>query len=368
MSHDARIDALRLALVSGVGPRTWQLLMAAFGSPTRVLEAMPSELEIVDGIGPRLSQAIARARHEIDAEEELALCEREGVDVLLAGEEQYPASLMEIPDPPGVLYRRGTIEPRDAMAVAIVGSRHASLYGTSQSERLAGGLARAGFTIISGLARGIDAAAHRAALQAGGRTIAVLGSGLLNLYPPEHSELAKDVAESGALLSEAPLRMGPHRNLFPQRNRLISGLSRGVIVIEASLKSGALITVRHAMEQNRDVFAVPGRVDSHLSHGCHRLIRDGVKLIESVDDVLEELGPLTKPVEQAPGEAIHHPIEVTLNELERQVLQQIETSPTLVDAIITRSELPAMQVLSTLTILEMRKLIRRVSGMQYVRL
>ncbi len=362
------VDAVRLALVSGVGPRTWQQLMAAFGSPTRVLEAMPSELEAVDGIGPRLSQAIARAKPEIDADEELALCEKHGIDVFLAGGEGYPSSLMEIPDPPGVLYCRGELLPRDALAVAIVGSRHASTYGTSQAERLAGGLARAGFTIISGLARGIDAAAHRAALLAGGRTIAVLGSGLLNLYPPEHAELALDVSQSGALLSEAPVRMGPHRNLFPQRNRLISGLSRGVIVIEASLKSGALITARHAMEQNRDVFAVPGRVDNHLSHGCHRLIRDGVKLIESADDVLEELGPLPTPVAHSAEQTIHHPIEITLNDLERRVLQCIEPSPTLVDAIIAQSELPATQVLSTLTILEMRRLIRRVSGMQYVRL
>jgi DNA processing protein len=368
MSDDARIDALRLALVSGVGPRAWQQLIAAFGSPTRVLEAMPSELEAVDGIGPKLSQAIARARHEIDADDVFATCEREAIDVLLAGASGYPASLREIPDPPGVLYCRGAIEPRDALAVAIVGSRHASLYGTSQAERLSGSLARAGFTIISGLARGIDAAAHRAALQAGGRTIAVLGSGLLNIYPPEHAELAKDITASGAVLSEAPLRMGPHRTLFPQRNRLISGLARGVIVIEASLKSGALITARHAMEQNRDVFAVPGRVDNHLSQGCHRLIRDGAKLIESADDVLEELGPLTRPVPLSEGETIHQPVEVTLNDLERQVLQTIDTSPTLVDQIITKSELPATQVLSTLTILEMRKLIRRTSGLHYARL
>ncbi len=361
-------DAIRLSLVTGVGPRTWQLLLAAFGSPTRVLEAMPSELEIVDGVGPKLSQAIARAKHEIDAEAEIALCEKHGIEPLITGSDDYPASLNEIPDPPGVLYRRGTMIPADAMAIAIVGSRHASLYGTSQAERLASGLARAGFTIISGLARGIDAAAHRAALTAGGRTIAVLGSGLLNIYPPEHAELASDVTQSGALLSEAPLKMGPHRNLFPQRNRLISGLSRGVIVIEASLKSGALITARHAMEQNRDVFALPGRVDSHLSHGCHRLIRDGVKLIESADDVLEELGPLPAPVVRSQEQTVHHPIEVTLNELERKVLQGIESSPTLIETIIASSELPATQVLSTLTILEMRRLIRRVSGVHYVRL
>ena len=197
-------------------------------------------------------------------------------------------------DPPGVLFVRGSFLPRDALSIAIVGSRHATHYGLAQAERLASGLARAGLTITSGLARGVDAAAHKGALAAGGRTVAVLGSGVLNIYPPEHRDLAEQVVSNGAVVSEAAPHSEPFSGAFPQRNRIISGMSLGVIVVEASLRSGALITARHAMEQGREVFAVPGRVDSRMSQGCHRLIRDGAKLVESIDDVLEELGPLVE--------------------------------------------------------------------------
>ena len=181
-------------------------------------------------------------------------------------------------------------------------------------------VARTGITIVSGLARGIDAAAHRGALAAGGRTLAVLGSGVLNMYPPEHAALADEVAAHGAVISEAPPRSPPLAGAFPQRNRIISGMSLGVLVVEASTSSGALISARHAMEQGREVFAVPGRVDNRMSHGCHRLIRDGAKLVETADDVLEELGPLVAPRTSASGEAVHHPAELLLNELEQQVL------------------------------------------------
>ena len=193
---------------------------------------------------------------QLDAQ--LALVREHGLGVLLPGRADYPRLLSEIPDPPGVLFVRGAIEPADAMAVAIVGTRRATHYGKQQAERLAGGLARAGVTVVSGLARGIDAAAHRGALAAGGRTIAVLASGVLNLFPPEHEKLADEVAAHGAVVSEAAPTMPPLAGMFPQRNRIISGLSLGVIVVEAADRSGALITARHAMEQGREVFAVPG--------------------------------------------------------------------------------------------------------------
>jgi DNA processing protein len=201
------------------------------------------------------------------------------LQIVPRGSAGYPQPLDEIPDPPPLLFVHGALQAADALAVAIVGSRHATHYGLTQAERLAGSLARAGFTIVSGLARGIDAAAHRGALAAGGRTLAVLGSGVLNIYPPEHQELAVQIRSQGAVLSEAPPHSNPLSGAFPQRNRIISGLALGVIVVEASARSGALITARHAMEQGRDVFAVPGRVDSRNSHGCHRLIRDGAKLV-----------------------------------------------------------------------------------------
>jgi DNA processing protein len=235
------------------------------------------------------------------------------------------------------------------------------------AERLAASLSRAGLTIISGLARGIDAAAHRGALSAGGRTLAVLGSGVLNIYPPEHVELAKEVISHGALVGEAPVRSAPLSGAFPQRNRLISGMSLGVVVVEAALQSGALITARHAMEQGREVFAVPGPVDSRTSRGCHKLIRDGAKLVETADDVLEELGPLVAPAARADGTAVHHPAELLLNDTEQRVLAAVSGSPTAVDQVIADSGLPTPQVLAALSVLEMRRLIKRISGNYVVR-
>jgi DNA processing protein len=367
-SSDDLADALRLSLVSGIGPRIRKLLLEAFGSPSAVFSAAPSDLRCVQGVGPELTRRIAVAREEIDVQAELDLCAANGIRILNDSEADYPRALREIDDPPGILFVRGELLPQDALAIAVVGSRHATQYGLAQAERLAGSLARAGFTIVSGLARGIDAAAHRGALAAGGRTLAVLGSGLLNLYPPEHAELAEQVSRQGAVMSEAPPRSPPLSGAFPQRNRIITGLSLGVLVVEASTKSGALISARHAMEQNREVFAVPGRVDNRMARGCHRLIRDGAKLVETVDDILEELGPLAAPAERADGEAIHHPAELLLNEFEQQVLAAITTDPSTIDAVVVASGLPTGQVLSTISVLEMRRLIRRISGNSIARL
>ncbi|MEQ8790469.1 MAG: DNA-processing protein DprA [Pirellulaceae bacterium] len=356
------IDLVRLALVPGVGPRIRQSLLERFETPARILSAAENELRSVPGVGPKLSAAIAAARREIDAEAELARCKTHGITVLTESSPPYPRLLREIPDPPGVLFCRGELLPQDALAIAIVGTRHATQYGRKHAELLAAGLARAGLTIVSGLARGIDAAAHRGALSAGGRTIAFLGSGLLNIYPPEHKQLAAEVADSGAIMSESPAHRAPVKGAFPQRNRLITGVSLGVIVIEAASSSGALISARHATEQNREVFAVPGRIDSRMSHGCHRLIRDGAKLVESVDDVLEELGPLVEKTSDAAGRAVHHPAELVLNEQERQVLDAIGEEPKTIDDVAVDSGLPIHRVLSTLSVLEMRRLVRRLSG------
>jgi DNA processing protein len=364
---DELIDSVRLALVSGVGPRHRQDLLAMFGSAAVVLGASKGELQEVNGIGPKIAARIVAARDEIDVEAELALAAANQIDVLVEADENYPPLLRQIHDPPGVLFRRGTTSPQDEMAVAIVGTRHATRYGLAQAERLAGSLARTGFTVVSGLARGIDAAAHRGAIAAGGRTIAVLASGLLNIYPPEHERLADEVAASGYLVSEAPPRMIPLSGAFPQRNRIISGLTLGTIVIEAAVRSGALITARHAYEQGREVFAVPGPVDSRMSHGCHALLKDGAKLVESIEDVLAEFGPLAEDIQREDGTVLHKPAELLLNEIERQVLAAIDTSPTTIDAVTTASGLPVHRVLSTISVLEMRRIIRRVSGTQVVR-
>jgi DNA processing protein len=361
------VDSVRLSLVSGVGPLLRKALLERFGSPAAVLAAAKDELQTVEGIGPTIAARIAAARDEIDAEFELQLAAEHGVDVLTDADADYPRPLRHIHDPPGVLFRRGDPNLQDELAVAMVGTRHATRYGIAQTERLAGSLARTGFTVVSGLARGIDAAAHRGALAAGGRTIAVLASGLLEIYPPEHRKLADDVAASGCLLSEAPPRMPPISGAFPQRNRIISGLCLGTIIVEAPDRSGALITARHAYEQGREVFAVPGPVDSRMSRGCHALIKDGAKLVETIDDVLAELGPLADRIERDDGTTVERPAELTLNDVEQQVLAAIEHSPISIDAVAAASGLAIHRVLATISALEMRRLIRRTSGSQVMR-
>jgi DNA processing protein len=360
--NPARLAAVRLALVSGVGPITRQALIQRFGSPEAVFAASINELREVKGVGQKLAAAIQAAPREVDAEEELAFCAKHEIQILLDTDEGYPARLKEICDPPGVLFLQGTILPIDELAIAIVGTRHATTYGQQQAERFAGALARAGYTIVSGLARGIDAAAHRAALAAGGRTLAVLGSGIDNLYPPEHRELSREIASRGALISEAPPRVPPLSGAFPQRNRLISGLCLGTLVVEAADRSGALITARHANEQGREVFAIPGRIDSRMSHGCHKLIRDGAKLVQNVDDILEELGPLPTASVREDGQEIRHPIELQLNEQEQAILSALGDEASLIDEVIVRTGLPVPRVLSTLSVLEMRRLVRRLGG------
>lgn len=367
MSEADLLDLLRLNLVNGLGPRTYSLLLGRFGSPAAILSAPGSELLAVEGVGPKLSSAIALARNAADAEDELRRCREEQVDLLVRGEAGYPPMLAEICDPPPLLYCRGRLLPQDQIAVAIVGSRQCTVYGCQQAERLAGALARAGLTIISGLARGIDAAAHRGAIAAGGRTIAVSATGLCHIYPPEHKTLADEIAEQGAVVSESPLDRGPSRGIFPQRNRIISGMSLGVVIVEANRKSGALHTARHANEQGREVFAVPGRIDSLSSQGCHDLIRDGVALVRGPDDILEALGPLMQPVRKSDGEIVHVPRELSLSEQERTVLNLVTIDPQHVDQLLQSAELETSRVLATLTILEMKRLVRRLPGGYIIR-
>lgn len=359
---------LRLAMIPGVGPRIRQTLLARFGTPEEVLVAPMDRLREVPGVGPKLARAITSAEQQIDVEAEISLCRENSVEILPDYHNTYPPSLKEIDDPPGLLFLRGSLQPTDRLAVAIVGTRHATHYGLRQAERLAGGLARAGVTVVSGLARGIDAAAHRGALAAGGRTLAVLGSGVLNIYPPEHDTLAEEVLQQGVLISESPPQAAPRTGSFPQRNRIISGLSLGAVIVEAGTRSGALITARLAAEQNREVFAVPGRVDDRSAQGCHRLLRDGAALVESVDDILEHLGPLAHPASKEDGTEVRHPAELQLNELEQKVLGAIGSDPTSVDQLVLQTGLPVPRILSTLSVLEMRRLIRRLTGTTVARL
>ncbi len=358
---------LRLTLISGVGPLARQRLLDQFGSAAEVLCAGADQLQRVTGVGPALAKRIVQSRDEVDVDAQLKIAQENNVAILLESHADYPPLLKEIHDPPGVLFARGQFQSDDQLAIAIVGTRHASSYGIKQATRIATSLARAGITVVSGMARGIDSAAHRAALDAGGRTIAVLASGVLRPYPPENAKLADAIAEQGAVVSEAAPTMPPISGMFPQRNRIISGITLGTIVVEAAARSGALITARHAWEQNREVFAVPGPIDSRLSVGPHQLIRDGAKLISSIDDVLEELGPLAHRVERNDGTVLRVPAEVSLNDLEQKVLQAIDPKGSLIDEVTQSTELPVHRVLSTVSVLEMRSLIRRVGGNRVVR-
>jgi DNA processing protein len=281
---------------------------------------------------------------------------------LALGTAEYPALLQELPDPPHLLYVRGRLEARDGRAVALVGSRHCTGYGRRVTELLARGLAQRGYTVVSGLARGIDGVAHRAALQAGGRTVAVLAGGLSRIYPPEHAELAGEVQTAGALLTESPMHMEPMAGMFPARNRLISGLARAVVIVEAAEKSGALITASHAANQGRPVFAVPGPVDSAASGGTNALIRKGAILVRGVDDILEELEGVRAPtasatVEPPPG----------LDDVQQRVWEFLAERPRHLDEMVQHLALPVSQLSGMLMLLEMRKVVRRLPGNQYER-
>lgn len=358
-------DRVKLACVRGLGGRTYSLLLGAFGTPQRVFAAAPAELARIDGVGPRIVAAIREHADGAFADATLRLCEREGVAILLRGDPEYPRLLAQVPDPPAILFVRGSFAPADALSVAIVGSRHSNAYGRKIAEQFAGGLVRAGYTVTSGLARGIDAAAHAGAIAAGGRTVAVLGSGVLNVYPPEHAALADEVIANGALVSEVPPLSQPHPGAFPQRNRIVAGLSLGTVVVQAADRSGALITARLAGEQGREVFAVPGPVDCRLSQGCHALIRDGATLAGSVDDILDQLGPLFEPVTLAGGRSVASPAELALEGQERQVFDVVAAAGAAgveIDRVVDATGLDASRVLATIGVLEMRRLVRRLPG------
>ena len=366
-NETALLDRLRLQLVPGIGPRVLQLLLEHVGEATEILAASRHRLLEVPRVGHGVADGIREAISRDRAREILTRCQSEGITLIERGDELYSPLLEEIPDPPDLLYVKGQFEPVDQVAVAVVGSRRCTAYGRRMCELLAGGLARAGMTVISGLARGIDGVAHRAALAAGGRTIAVLATGVNRIYPPEHAELSSKITRFGAIVTEARLDQGPLPGLFPQRNRIISGLSLAVVVVEAARRSGALHTARHAIEQGREVLAVPGQVDSLASQGCHDLLRDGARLVTCVDDVLEELGPLMQPLQVGSAPPIHIPRELSLDERERQVLGIVGPDPRHLDELLRASPLDTSTTLAVLTALELRRLVRRLPGSYIVR-
>ena len=359
---------LALNAIPGLGAGRAKALLEHLGSPRAVLEASGSELRKIPGIGPELTRRIINWKKYLDWEKEFRLLEKHQVKVIIAGNRSYPESLANIFDPPLVLYVKGELLPGDRIAVAIVGSRRPSLYGGRAAERLGRELAARGLTVVSGLARGIDSAAHKGALASGGRTIAVLGSGLDMVYPPENKNLMEQISSRGAVISEFPMSAPPDRGNFPRRNRVISGLSLGVVVVEAAQRSGALITVDCALEQGREVFALPGKVDSLTSRGTNKLIQQGAKLVATSEDIIEELGPIGG--DRHPGKETKSKDRLPLPPLkgeERKLYALLSDEPQHIDSLIGESGFPASCVSSTLLMLQMKKLIKELPGKMFVK-
>jgi DNA processing protein len=345
--------------IAGIGRVRISQLREHFGSLRDAWEAPQGELKQA-GLDSRSIAAVAARRPEISPDAEMERLERHKVTVLVHEDPRYPAKLREIYDYPPVLYVRGNLPAEDEPGLAIVGTRRPTIYGRQVTEEIVADLARSGITIVSGLARGVDSVAHRAALDAGGRTVAVFACGLDIVYPGENTRLAQTIMERGALVSEHPLGVKPKPESFPMRNRIMSGLSLGVLVVEAGEKSGALITAQQAVEQNREVFAIPGSILSPASQGSNRLIQEGAKLVRNYTDILQELN-LAIVVRQAemrefsPGD-----------EVESAVLTQLSSEPNHIDEICRRSGLAMPEVSSTLAVLELKGIARQVGGMHYV--
>ena len=340
---------LGFSLVPGIGPKRLLLLAQAFGDLHSAWAASEAHLRAA-GLDSESTTNLLRTRTQVDLDGEMAKVERAGAALLTPEDANYPSLLKNLPDPPLALYLRGTILPQDDLALAMVGTRKATGYGRDAAAFFARQLAQQGVTIVSGLAHGIDSAAHRSALEAGGRTIAVLGCGIDRVYPPDHAELARQITQQGALISEFPVGSKPEARHFPRRNRIISGLSLGVLVVEAPEKSGAMITADLAAEQGRDVFAVPGTIFNAASTGTNRLIQDGAKLVMTVEDILDELNIAQRKVE---ARTLTRQIAPTGKE-EPALLRFLSAQPLPVDELVRQSGLSTAEVLSTLTVLELQ--------------
>lgn len=335
-----------------------------FGSGQKIICATISQLRQVEGVTDLLAKKITECRNR-NLDRELDLVKKDRVRIITLKDKDYPRNLKNIYDPPMVLYVKGNLSGEDNQAVAIVGSRRASFYGIFCAEKFSRELAELGITVVSGMARGIDAASHRAALRAQGRTIAVLGSGLNNIYPPENKDLFNEIADNGAVISEFPMQTKPLAYNFPRRNRIISGLSLGVVVVEAARNSGALITAHSALEQGREVFAVPGKVDSANSKGVNELIKQGAKLTGDIKDILEEINIKLKENFAIKEKSSVKTIEIDPRKLSAEeilLLRLIDKSPRYIDEIISESRLQINKVLSGLMRLEMLHIIKQLPG------
>jgi DNA processing protein len=358
---------IALNMLPTMGPVRLRKLLEVFATPDRVLAARRDALRAVEGIGPEVADQIVNWENIVDLPAELERIRQFDANIITAESPMYPRQLREIHAPPIVLYVWGELIERDQHAIAVIGSRRTTHYGMESAKKLSYQLAYAGLTVISGLARGIDTAAHQGALAAKGRTIAVIGSGLSKLYPPENAALAEKIRSgNGAVVSEFSMEIGPDRQTFPMRNRIISGWSHGILVVEAGLSSGALITVSQALEQGRSVYAVPGQINAPSAQGSNRLIQQGAKLVMDANDLLDDLQILLPETKPSPDAAVRALPLLTADE--RRVYDAIETTETSIDAIATKSELPSGTVSSTLLRLELKRLVKQLPGKYFVRL
>jgi DNA processing protein len=354
---------IALNMVPHLGPVRLRRLLDFFGSPERILAAGRNELQGIEGLNQTLIESLISWESVIDLTQELMWIREFGATATTLEDDNYPALLREIHDPPTVLYVWGQLNPRDQHAIGVVGSRRTSHYGLECAKKISYQIAYAGLTVVSGLAAGIDTAAHKGALAAKGRTVAVLGAGLRHLYPPENQALAEKIAESGAVVTEFPMNTTPDRQTFPMRNRIISGWGSGLLVVEAGLNSGALISAAQAADQGRNLYAIPGPIDRPTSRGSNRLIQQGAKLVMSIDDILEDVQALFP---KAPDLIPSKPPDIGGDLL--KVYDAISSQETSIDDIIDRSGLTAGATAVALLQLEMQHLVRQLPGKYFVKL
>lgn len=373
------IDWIKLKMVPEIGTIYFKKLMNRFSTPSNVLSASLTELEKVEGISKEKARNTWKGLKNIDIENELRLIEKHKVKIITLNDKDYPVNLKSIYDPPFLFYLKGKLLFKDNISIAIVGTRKATVYGKMVAEKISRELSKMDITVVSGLARGIDTVAHKGALTEGGRTIAVLGNGLSVTYPKENKDLEVTISQQGAVISEFPISSFPERTNFPIRNRIISGLSLGTIVVEADKKSGALITADLALQQGREVFAVPGNIFSRYSKGTHNLIKQGAKLVQDVGDIVEEIKSLQENLNILMSRSKDHSdseldLKKTtksrsrlLNSNEQKIYDCIWWEPVHIDSIVQKCDLPIKDISSSLMTMEMKGLVKQISGKMFIR-
>ncbi|MFQ5454854.1 MAG: DNA-processing protein DprA [Nitrospirota bacterium] len=369
MNIDDSYYWIGLRLIPGLGDYLYKKLLAVFGSPEKVFSASVSQIKGVEGIGEKAAKEIVSFSYHKKVVEEIAKIKEMGISLITMNDEEYPDNLRHIYDPPPMLYMKGMLKDVDKRSVAIVGSRNASGYGKWIAGKISRGLGSKGFTVVSGMARGIDSSAHKGAIESGGRTIAVIGCGIDTIYPPENKMLMKEILRAGAVISEFMIGTKPASYNFPRRNRIISGFSLGTLIVEASSRSGSLITAKFALEQGRELFAIPGNIGAKNSMGTNSLIKNGAKLVDNEDDIIEELLPqLEDNLKFKKGGNLKEERNIPELSTDEEIIYNfLSLEPTHVDEVIIKSMMSSNRVSALLLDLELKGIIKRISGGMFIR-